>query len=211
MWWWIKKIIYERHECKPQKGKKRLFSSTLSRLLLWPLQDVLINNLRNVRLKYFFLLLEISFIIITKLRNVDEGRRKTLIQFYEFMNLRLALRTKGKVENLWMKFVRDFFIFAGARRSRIKYTQLCKLIFIIRNTRESGKYVFYKNPLSASQDEEEKNHEREKNFKLIVSIKPSFWILFLFSFFIYIASKIRPDFYFFNIISLMDVHCRLIK
>lgn len=111
MWcWWIKNYLW-KHECMPQKNEKTTLSSTLSRLLLWPLQDVLINtisemcdwNFFSTSLRDFFYY---YYDFYLRLRNVDEGRRKTLIQFYDFMNLRLALWTKGKVEE--EKLVNEF-------------------------------------------------------------------------------------------------------
>lgn len=120
-WWWMhmrwierrKKLFMDMRSCK----KMTLFFS-IARLLLWPLQDVLINTISEMWWK-FFLLLQLSFFyynkyifsyIYVRLRNVDEEKKELR---FNFMNLWLALWTKeGEVKKKLVNeiyFVRDFW------------------------------------------------------------------------------------------------------
>lgn len=98
------------------------FSSTLSRLLLWPLLDVLINNLQNVKWKFFSYYNSSLFTVVCE---AAKSWRKTSIQFYEFMtgtlNKRWSWREKKKRKKKLVNeiyFVRDF---KSRRRLEVRF------------------------------------------------------------------------------------------
>lgn len=181
---------------------------SIARLLLWPLQDVLINNLRNV-MEIFpsssakFLLLQYIF-FVCEAAKCRWGEERVSIQFYEFMTGTLNKRRWSLRKNLWMKFisweifdVRFFWDLLG--RDGLKYTQLCKLIFIIRNkhTGERGKICFLKNPLSATKwkIKEWRNSKPDCNIHRMSCPSPlGFWISFSIPKLFFSSSMIEPDF-----------------
>lgn len=144
---------------------------SIARLLLWPLQDVLINNLRNV-MEIFssssvkFLLLQYIFLVFEAAK-CRWGEERVLIQFYEFMTGTLNKRRWSWKKNLWMKFISweifnvRFFWRSWRRRWKIEIYTIMQINFYYQKHTKEGKYVFKKKPAKCH----ELKNKRMKKFQ----------------------------------------------